>query len=155
MNLANLFNLTNVEMGFIFVEISILLSVYLTYRYFKRITAHRVDKRHPLLDSNQLKKCLQESEAVCQGLSRNLKEKREIAQQLIEQLDAKIEILESLLKRADREGLSLSQGVKEKNLEAQILEMAEAGVDISDIARQLQISKGEVQLTLDLKRYCQ
>ena len=155
MNLANLFNLTNVEMGFIFVEISILFSVYLTYRYFKRITGHRVDEKHPLLDSDQLKKCLQESEALCQGLSRNLKEKREIVQQLIEQLDAKIEILESLLKRVDEEGLSLSQGVKEKNLEAQILEMAEAGVDISDIARQLQISKGEVQLTLDLKRYCQ
>jgi len=155
MNLANLINLTNVEMGLIFVEISIFFSLCVMVYYFKRLTAPSPNEKHPLLDSNQLKQWLQESEAVCQGLSKNLKEKREIAQQLIEQLNGKIEILESLSKRVDEEGLSLSQGVKEKNLEARILEMAEAGVDISDIARQLQISKGEVQLTLDLKRYCQ
>ena len=155
MNLANLVNLTNVEMGLIFVEISILFSLCLTYHYFRRMTAPSAGEKHPLLDSNQLKKWLQESETVCQGLSTNLKEKREIAQQLIEQLDGKIEILKSLLQRAEEEGLSLSQGTKGKNLEAQILEMAEAGVDISDIARQFRISKGEVQLTLDLKRYCQ
>jgi len=154
-NLANLINLTNVEMGIIFVEISILFLLVLTHHHFKQMRAQRVEKRHPLLDSTQLKEWVVESEAICEELSRNLKEKREVAQQLIQQLNGKIQIIESLLKRIDEEGHPLSQGLKEKNVKAQILEMAEAGVDISEIARQLQISKGEVQLTLDLKRYCQ
>jgi hypothetical protein len=33
--------------------------------------------------------------------------------------------------------------------------MAEAGYEVAEIARQLQLSKGEVQLTLDLKRFRQ
>jgi hypothetical protein len=155
MNLANLMQLTNVEMGLIVVEVSILFSLCLMYRLLKRMRSQRVDEKHPHLDSNQLKTWLQESEAVCEGFSKNLKEKREIAQQLIGQLDRKIELLGSQLKKLDEGGISISQGIKGKNLEAQILQMAQAGVDISDIARQLKISKGEVQLTLDLKRYCQ
>lgn len=150
-NLANLMNLTNVEMGLILVEGSILLSSLIVVIYLKRINARLARKTRPLLNSNSLKEWVHESDAICQSLSKNLEEKKEIAKQLIAQLDKKIQNLQNLLEDINERG-SLSHDGRKKDLDVQIFHLAEAGHDIPDIARRLQVSKGEVQLTLDLKR---
>jgi hypothetical protein len=151
MNMANFINLTNVEMGLIIVEGSIVLSLL----YLRRILTRSVGKSQPFSDSHQFREWVQESEAICQDLSRHLEERKEIAKRLIAQLDAKIEGLQSMLKKVDERFSGPSQNDMKKDLGHQIFEMAQAGSDVSEIARKLQISKGEVQLALDLKRYCQ
>jgi hypothetical protein len=155
MNFANLIYLTNVEMGLIFIEGSVLLSFFIIYLYLKKRLKRPSSKENLLETSHPLRKWVQESETICQGLSRNLEEKKEIAKRLIAQLEEKIQSLDSMMKRMEEEVSSLSGKAGKKDLSPRIHEMAEAGCDVSDIARELHLSKGEVQLALDLKRYCQ
>ncbi len=166
MNLANLFNLTNVEMGLIFIGGGVAFSLFTVWIYLRTIlrcsymsmvflqrpisvshAAPFTGEKSPPLESDQLKEWAQESEALCQNLSRNLEEKKEITKSLITQLDEKIQSLQALLRKVSEEGAFPSQ--------EKILEMAEAGCGISDIARQLRLPQGEIQLTLDLQRYRQ
>jgi DNA-binding NarL/FixJ family response regulator len=106
-----------------------------------------LEAMHTPLDSDQLKEWVQESEVICQDLSRNLEEKKEITKRLIAQLDERVQTLQTLLKKMDEEGAFPSQ--------EKIVEMAEAGCGISEIARQLRLPQGEIQLTLDLQKYRQ
>jgi cell division protein YceG involved in septum cleavage len=154
MNLANLLNLSNVEMGLIMVEGSVLLSLFIILICFWRVLRQRRNEK-PLKDSYQMKKWVLESEVICKSLSRNLEEKKEIANQLILQLEKKIKSLDVMIKKIEGEISSLSEGGKKKDLTLRILEMAENGRDVSDIARDLHLSKGEVQLALDLEKYRQ
>ena len=166
MNLANLLNLTNVEMGLIFVGGGVVLSFLMTCVYLRTIlrcsymslvllkrpvsvspAATLAEQRQPPLDSDQLKEWVQESEAICQNLSRNLEEKKEITKHLIAQLDERVQSLQAMLKKMNEEDAFPSQ--------EKIVEMAEAGCGISDIARQLRLPQGEIQLTLDLQKYRQ
>jgi len=153
MNLANLMNLTNVEMALIIMEGSILFSLLIILFYLKRILAKASDKKYPLRDSNQWRESIQESEVICQNLSKNLQEKKEIGKRLVKQLDDKIQTLSSMMKKIDQKEGPPCEDTEKKDLKGQILEMAEAGCDISDIAQKLGLSRGEVQLALDLKRY--
>ena len=68
------------------------------------------------------------------------------------QLDQKIQTLQISLKMAEEED-PLRHKVKDPD--SRIYEMADGGCDVPDIARRLGLSQGEVQLTLDLKRYRQ
>jgi len=166
MNLANLFNLTNVEMLLIFVGGSVVFCSFILWTYLKTIlrcsymamvflkrpisvspAAPLVGEGLPPLESDQLREWAQESEAICQNLSRNLEEKKEITKSLISQLDEKIQSLQAILRKMSEEDAFPSQ--------EKILEMAEAGCGISDIARQLRLPQGEIQLTLDLQKYRQ
>jgi len=153
MNLANLINLTNVEMALILVEGSIFLSLLIIVCYLKRILAKQADRKYPFGDSDQWRESIQESEVICQNLSKNLQEKKEIGKRLVKQLDEKIQTLSSMMREIDQKDTPPSKEIEEKDLRGQILEMAEAGCDVSDIAQKLGLSKGEVQLALDLKRY--
>jgi hypothetical protein len=53
MNLANLINLTNVEMALILVEGSILFSLFIIVSYLRRILEKPADKKYPFEDSDQ------------------------------------------------------------------------------------------------------
>ena len=154
MNLSNLMNLSHMELGLIFIEASLLLSFFILLRHLKRIGGRRGDSKHPLWNSDQFRQWSRESETICQDLSKNLEEKKEIAKRLIAELDERIRQLELLLGHLEEE-TSSPPDRKRKDLVGQIHEMAEAGWDVQEIAKQLRLSKGEVQLTLDLKRYRQ
>jgi hypothetical protein len=166
MNLANHFNLTNAEMGLIFVGGTVVFFFFITWIYLRTIlrcsymsmvflkqptsvssSGPSVEERQPPLGAGPLNEWVQASESICQDLSRNLEEKKEITKRLIAQLDEKIQSLQAMLKKVD-EGDAFPPQEK-------IVEMAEAGCDISDIARQLRLSQGEIQLTLDLQKYRQ
>jgi len=155
MNLANLLNLTNVEMGLMLIEGSLLLAFFILFISMKRTICRSFNRSHPSMDSNQFKEWIRESDAICGTLSKNLEEKKEIAHRLINQLDERIQTLQIFLKKIDKETGFLSRDGKSKDLDGQILEMAEAGYEVSDIAQRLHLPKGEVQLKLDLKRYSQ
>ena len=154
MNLANLMNMTNVEMGLIIVEGTVLVSFFITLLAVRRMTAQRMGKNRASSDSDQWKQWVRESEAICQGFARNLEAKKEIAKRLIAQLDEKIRSLQSLAGELDEKNSPFPEGLK-NDLGTQVLALSKAGHEVSEIARRLRLSKGEVELVLDLKRYCQ
>jgi len=151
MNLANIINMTNLEMGLLAVEGTLIAAFFLLWRTLRQ-SAGRKAAASP---SPSLGERVQESEAIYQNLSKNLDEKREIADRLVVRLDEKIQALQILMGKTDQVFPSPCRREEKKDLHAQILEMAETGHDVSEIARQLRISKGEIQLALDLKRYRQ
>ena len=153
MNLANVLHLTNLEMGFIIVEGSILVAFFLLLKSIRKTSRFAADPA--TTRSDPMKEWVQESEALCENLTRNLEEKKKIAERLVSQLDEKIRALQAVLGKMDQGGSVGFQEGGKKELDGQISEMARAGYDVSEIARQLQLTKGEVQLTLDLIRYRQ
>ena len=155
MDLANLMHLTNMEMGLIILEGSILLSFLFTLITVKRALHREMTPKRPSSHPDQLREWVQDAEAICRALSKNLEEKKEIAGRVVSQLDERIQTLQVLLKRVDEDRPSYGRGDNQKDLDARIFKMAEAGCDVSEIARQLRLPKGEIQLALDLKRYRQ
>jgi hypothetical protein len=152
-NLANLFNLSSVEMGLILLGSTLSLFLLNILIFSISILARRNRKKHPLLDSNQLKTLMEEAESVCHAFSKNLEEKREIAKRLLEQLERKIQGLDCLLHELGENGNGSDRPFREKEDFRQIFEMAEAGCDITEIARKLSLSRGEVQFVLGLRKY--
>ena len=129
-------NLTNVEIGLILVEgsilVSLLIMVLLVKKALRPIPAKTSgfstpDPKGLPLDWNHLDGLLKESEAISQELSRNLEEKKEIAKRLLETLDERIQNLNQLLGKI--EGKSVTPVVEGKNPEGTnpILEMALTG----------------------------
>jgi len=115
-------NLTNVEMALIIMEGSILFSLLIILFYLKRILAKASDKKYPLRDSNQWRESIQESEVICQNLSKNLQEKKEIGKRLVKQLDDKIQTLSSMMKKIDQKEGPTCEDTEKKDLKGQILE---------------------------------
>ena len=152
MNFLNLWHLTNMEMGLIMIEISVLLSLFIPLIYFRRNLNRWMGRWDPPVGSVRIREWAQESEIICRELSKNLEEKKEIIKRLMAQLDQKIQTLQISLKMAEEED-PLRHKVKDPD--SRIYEMADEGCDVPDIARLLGLSQGEVQLTLDLKRYRQ
>lgn len=155
MSFSNLFNLTNMEMGLVLIGISLLLSLSINLTWLRQILLQRRREKRSQMDSDRLKRWLIESEMICQGLFRNLEEKREIADQLVRKLEKKIETLNLMIKKMEGELSSLSERGVKGDLPSRIIEMAKAGRPILEIARDLNLSKGEVQLALDLEKYRQ
>ncbi len=153
MNLANMMNLTNFEMGLLAVEGTLVLTFLFLVMFIRRTL--RQSAGRPSASSHSLREWAEESEKICESLSKNLEEKKEIADRLVMRLDEKIQTLQFLIGKADQESPGPVHGDGKRDLHTQILEMDETGLDLSEIARRLQISKGEVQLALDLKRYRQ
>jgi len=152
MNFLNLLHLTNMEMGLIMIEISVLLSLFIPLIYIRRNLNRWMGRWGPPVESVRIREWAQESETLCRGLSNNLEEKKEIIKRLMAQLDQKIQTLQTMLKKVEEED-PLRHKVKDPD--SRIYEMADGGCDVPDIARRLGLSQGEVQLTLDLKRYRQ
>jgi hypothetical protein len=101
---------------------------------------------------------LVEADRVAAAFKDQLSEKKELANNVVEMLDEKIIGLQMLLNRAEAVLESAQTAVDARQAETSapprrtILQMAEAGVDPAEIARQLSLSKEEVKLVLDVKR---
>ena len=108
----------------------------------------------PALPIEKLRELMEESQTITRDLAENLKDKKIISQQLLEQLDEKINTLTWLLGRA--EGLSDRPRPADHspNVYVQAIELAEKGLTLPEIEKQLHLAQGEVQLLLDLKAYC-
>lgn len=171
MNVANLLNLTNSEMGILLLMGGVALSFFVQRRYLKRIVALSEGALAParedalpaaageplLLRPDQISRWLEESEAICQQFSRNIEEKKETARNLIAQLDERIGRLQALQKAVTGHEVQELPPIdpERADLQDQISEMARAGCDPSDIARRLGRPQGEIQLALDLEKYRQ
>jgi hypothetical protein len=153
-------DLTNLEIGLILMEGSILLSFLGTFLFLRRRMNPAWAKRikgggkgqGSAVDLARFQELLRETELLSQGLSKNLEEKKEITKRLIETLDMKMIYLESLIhqvKEKEKKGLIAA---REEGSHEPILEMALSGCGVSDIAKRLGRSKEEIQLTLDVRK---
>ncbi len=154
MSLANQLNLTNVELGLIFVGGSVLFCFFALLLYLRRTIPRWLGKRSPALDSDRTREWVRESDAICQNLSKNLEEKKAIANRLIAQLDERIRSLQVLANGSGEREILPHDGIK-KGVDAEVCALSNAGYDVPEIARSLRLPKGQVELILDLKRYCQ
>jgi hypothetical protein len=133
--------------GWMVVEGTILCSVLFLVLYIRKVFKRMGRNADPVWNPAGLEGWLAESKSLCETLSRNLEEKKEITRGLVRQLDAKIDgFNESLTRIEEREG-----GIKE--LYPQVVEMAQKGCDAAQIARWFKLSRGEIQLILDLQSY--
>ena len=148
MDLTNTLHLTGLEIGLIFLVIALALALVLSKR-----ASPSTKKEIQSLDMEGLKEWVKESEAICESLSKNLQEKRKIVKRLITQMDGKIDQIHQLLQKVDEAVPIVSDEDKNKGLYPQIVEMANAGCQASQIARWLKVPEGEVQLVLDLKKF--
>jgi hypothetical protein len=154
-------NLTNVEMGLIFVEGSILVSLVITLLfvrkamnlvYAKRARPFYYGQNTSPMDTGKLEALLKESAWISQDLSKNLEEKKEIIRKLSALLDGKIRNLHHLLGKTAPEENPFPPDSSGSDRHQLVSEMALSGCGVPDIARRLGFSKEEVQLILDLKK---
>jgi len=149
MSFLNAVHLTSLEFGLILLVI-VLTAVLIRS---KRTVVQSTEKMGQAIDFDGLKEWVKESESICETLSKNLQEKRKIAKRLIAQLDGKIGQMNELLEKLNEKGPPPSEEGKNKDVHPLIIEMADSGCHVSQIARWLKISEGEVQLVLDLKKF--
>lgn len=154
-------NLTNVEMGLIFIEGSVLASLILTLLfvrkamnlvYAKRARPFFLGGKNSPTDTGKLETLLKESAWISENLSKNLEEKKEIVRRLSAMLDGKIRSLSHLLEKAAPGGNPFSPDSSGSDRHHLVSEMALSGCGVPDIAKRLGFSKEEVQLILDMKK---
>lgn len=153
--------LTDIGLGLALIEASILASLVIIILIIKRSLRSTSSKRGKGAHKEQknlyakidkLSDLLKESESLSQDLSKNLAEKREIVQTLLNTLDEKIQVLEQVLEKIDRKEPVLTADVNGQEGGGEVVELAQAGCAVPDIARRLGLSKEEVQLILDLRK---
>ena len=149
MSFLNAVHLTSLEFGLILLVI-ILATVLIRSR---RTVIQPAETVGQAIDFDGLKEWVKEAESICETLSKNLQEKRKIAKRVVAQLDGKIEQMNELLNRLNEKGPPPPEEGKSKDVHSLIIEMADSGCHVSQIARWLRISEGEVQLVLDLKKF--
>jgi hypothetical protein len=154
MSWANQLNLTNVELGLILVGGSVLFCFLALFLYLRRTLPRGLGTRSPVLNSDRMREWVRESNAICQNLSKNLDEKKAIANRLIAQLDERIRSLQVLANGSWEKEIPPPEGIK-KGVDEEVCALSKAGYDVPEIARSLRLPKGQVELILDLKRYCQ
>lgn len=153
-------NFTNLEVGLILVEGSILLSFLVTLLFLrrrtnppwvKRVKGPAKGKNSPV-DLSRVQELLRETEFLSQDLSKNLEEKKEITKRLLDTLDMKMIYLEGLIRQVKEKEKMRPILVREEENHESILEMALSGCGVADIAKSLGRSKEEIQLILDVRK---
>ena len=142
-------HLTELESGLILLVL--VLAGGLIYLRCRGVRS--TEPRGHSIEFEGLKEWVKESELICETLSKNLQEKRKIAKRLMAQLDGKLAEMNDLLSRIDEKRPLPSEEIKSRDVHSVIVEMAESGCHVSQIARWLKIPEGEVQLVLDLKKF--
>ena len=155
MSEIQLMNFSNLENWLMITEGMTLIILLLIVFFFKRALRKGRNKKRSIWTSDQLMKWARESEILCLSLSKNLEEKKEITKRLLEQLDEKIRSLNSRLAGIEEKKKPNPEGLKEGDPYGKVIKMVEAGYKFPEIVRSLKLPKGEVQLILDLKQYCQ
>jgi hypothetical protein len=153
--------LTDIGLNWVLTEATILASLVILILIIKRTLRSTSSKRGKVASKEQknlyakidkLSDLLKESESLSQDLSENLVEKREIVQTLLNTLDEKIQVLEQVLEKIDRKEPVLTVDGKGQEGGGEVMELAQAGCAVPDIAKRLGLSKEEVQLILDLRK---
>ena len=155
MSEIQLMNFSNLENWLMITEGMTLIILLLIVFFFTRALRKGKNKKRSIWTSDQLMKWARESEILCLSLSKNLEEKKEISKRLMEQLDEKLQSLNSRLGGIEEKKKSIPEGLKEGDAYGRVVKMVEAGYKFPEIVRSLKLPKGEVQLILDLKQYCQ
>lgn len=151
--IAHFFEELSVEPGFALLTGSIFLLLLVVVTYFRKIMALLKGSGPLEKRSDDLRQWVEESERIYEKLSEALEERKEIASRLIAQLDARIETLRSMMAEVDRLGMPVAEEVASQKSEEEVLEMVEAGREVSEIARQTGLSIGAVQFIMNLKRW--
>ncbi|MBI5584062.1 MAG: hypothetical protein HY892_09580 [Deltaproteobacteria bacterium] len=100
-----------------------------------------------------LQQLVEESQALCTELLNRVDENKALVNDLPGRMDEKIHQLSRLLNRVEEDSASgPTAGKKNRYLEA--MDLAEDGLPLPEIGKRLHLTKGEVQLLLDLKTYC-
>ena len=156
--------LTGIGLGLILIEASILASLVIMIiiiliikrtrrsHSYKRGKVASKEQKNLNVKIDKLSDLLKESESLSQDLSKNLAEKKEIVQTLLNTLDEKIRVLERVLEKIDRKEPVLPSDGNEQEASGDVVELAQAGCAVPDIAKRLGLSKEEVQLILDLRK---
>jgi lipase chaperone LimK len=151
----------NIGFGLILIEASILVSLAIIVLLIRRALRSTASKRKKGASKEQkslyakidkLNELLKESESLSQDLSKNLAEKKEIVQTLLGTLDEKIRILMQVLEKIDQKDSILTSDTKGQEGGGEVVELAQSGCAVPDIAKRLGLSKEEVQLILDLRK---
>ena len=158
---AEKFKMKDIGLGLVLIEGTVLASLVIIILIIKRTLRSTSSRRARATSREQkslyakmdkLSDLLKESESLSQDLSKNLTEKREIVQTLLNTLDEKILALEQVLEKIERKEPVLNSGENGQEGGGEVLELAQAGCAIPDIAKRLGLSKEEVQLILDLRK---
>ncbi len=152
--IIKILGLAGLEIELIFLTGSVLLLLIIMIAYFRRVMDLLSSPRVVYQKSDQIRKWVEESDMVYEKLFKALEERKEIANQLIAKLDLKIEALRSMMASVDHKMIPIAEEVPGHEEEDEVLTLAEAGKDFSEISRQTGLSIGEVQFILNLKR-CQ
>ena len=155
MSEIQLMNFSDLENWLMITEGMTLIILLLIVFFFTRALRKGKNKKRSIWTSDQLMKWARESEILCLSLSKNLEEKKEISKRLMEQLDEKLQSLNSRLGGIEEKKKSIPEGLKEGDPYGKVIKMVEAGYKFPEVVRSLKLPKGEVQLILDLKQYCQ
>ena len=139
------------------VILETLLVVLVVYFLFK---IRQISKIR--LEPQELKNIVQETLQLKAELRENLQAKKEIINNLVKQLDLRLETARELLQALETQTASVQlsprrcEDSKPPGSGGSLLDKVERlklqGFSVDEIARQLQISKGEVLLGLDLAR---
>jgi len=148
-------NFSNLENWLMITEGTTLILLLLIVLFFRRALRKGKNKKPSIWTSDQLIKWSRESEILCFSLSKNLEENKEITKRLMDQLDEKLQSLNSRLAGIEEKKKFTPEGLKEGDAYGRVVKMVEAGYKFPEIVRSLKLPKGEVQLILDLKQYCQ
>ena len=127
----------------------------------RRLSRNQVQVPEELGDA--VSNFLAESEKLSATFNQTLQEKKELSLSLLLKLERKINDLNGLLARAEegldqvRQGRGLETDSERANpaaLEnrAMVVRLAEQGLSVDEIARQVRLHKGEVELIIDLDR---
>lgn len=157
MHFANYFNLTRTEFITVVTGASFLISLATLVAILLVMRKSCLFQKGKLgrWDEARWKEWAQESESICQSFSKHLEAKREMGKRLIEHLDEKMERLQALLTELEAKGHVLPKGGSQNDRYGQVLEMARAGLDASEIVKRSNLPRGEVELILGLNQYCQ
>ena len=133
---------------------SIFLLLITMIVYFRKMMGLLNSPKINDMDSNQIRKWAEESEILLEKLSCMLEERKEIANRLIAELDRKIETLRSMKAEVDRKSLPIAEEIPGHQREGRVVEMAQEGQRLTEIARQTGLSVGEIQFIMNLRK-CQ
>ncbi len=137
------------------IDIAIIIVFILLIRRFRHF-----NRDSPLLGGlRTLESLLTDAHKMSGQFKEQLEEKNRLIKKLDGQLDKKIMSLNLMLNRADtllsnhsKTGNTIDAPAYHNNQEKEIINLAQKGRDIENIADALSIPKGEVKLVLDLKK---
>ncbi|MCU0579880.1 MAG: DUF2802 domain-containing protein [Desulfobacterota bacterium] len=101
----------------------------------------------------QLRQLVEESQALCQELLNGLDDGKGAARGSIGRGTEQVARISRLLNRVGAEP-ELAPEVENRNRYHEAIDLAREGFSLSEIGKKLDLTKGEVQLLLDLKSFC-